>query len=735
MSKDSFLIKVEQLLEENRVSPVIRSLREAIGRIPQEHSMASEFKRRLDTAADTYRYMRNFLLDGAQDSSRADIYLSIKEDLRQLAADIKFVAEMNTSNFEFYASYRFARISKDSLSDLLQQYRKTLFHLEKAGEMDVDSASLIKKKEDLLDRIFRYVWTSPAWQKEDTAVMRDILLSEHNDFILRSQVLSALLLSLYNLFDRQKVRFILEAYLEEADERMAARLLTVILILADRWNERIKADRELMGNLETIGDSILTYTRLRDVVMTLIRTRDTDRVSNEIKQTFDLAMKNISPELMERIREEGFGAEAGELEENPEWEKIMKENNLEEKLQDINDMQMKGMDVMMESFGRLKSFPFFHALPHWFMPFDPTRSEITAVLSDENLKSLSTIADIMEICASDRYSFVMGFGSMPEDRRNMVISHIGAANDMMKEQFGEDIPTRKSSVFARESLSFSRNLYRFFKLYPKRQQFADIFRDPIDFMGLPVFGALLGEDEMLGLIGNFYFEYGYYDLALPLLLKTAENGTSEMQLYEKIGYCRQMSGDFQGAIAEYGKADLFSSEATPVSSWLLRKLAFCNRVLKRYDEAVKYYERLVERDADDRHAELNLGNVLILAGDVEEGMKHLSKLHYLEPEDRAVTRAYLRGMFLRGDDSDTLASTAAKLASSSPAPEDWRLIGHAALIGGRYRDAAEAYDKGRDNMTSIKYRHKLRDELNFLSPKRFDSIALDIILDNPDTQG
>lgn len=729
MRKKNITEEIYGLLESNRINSALRRLRKEVDTLAPHESALTEIRRGLDRTADTYRYMRDFMLKGMEDRGRDRLHSQLKEDVMEQAVNIAFLQDMETSSREFYSTFRLGRISPTTLSELVEEYRKCVFRIEKAGETEVDTSHFIRKKEELLDRIFRFVWVGAPWDAVTTVTIRQVMADAYLDSTMRSQVLSAMMLSLLEFYDREKISILLDTYAGETDETMSARLLMVIVPVLSRWRPLVERSTSLMEKLREIADSIMTYTRLRDIVMTMVRTRDTDRVSSEIKETFDIAMKNVSPDLIEKMREEGLNIEAGELGGNPEWDRLMKENNLEQRFMDINEMQMQGMDVMMESFGKLKTFPFFRELAHWFLPFSPNRSEIREIFVGVDAKGLSDAADMMGICGSDRFSFAFGFASMPEERRRMILGNLGMVNDMMKEQFGAELPKRRESVFAAAALAYARDLYRFFKLYPRKQQFFDMFANPVDFLSLPVIGKLLEEEEILNLIGNFYFEYGYYDLALPMLERAVKGGVSDMQIYEKLGYCNQMTGNFVEALANYGRADLFSSDEAPASTWLLRKLAFCHKVMHNYHQAADHYRRLLERNPEDTNAEMHLGTMLLLDGSLEEAMTILSKVHYLEPDNRQCARAYIKGLIMRGDNPEGAYAAASNLVLTDPSEEDFRLAGHASLLSGRLREAANFYSATAEKRGEADIRKIIRDEINFLAPERFDSIALDILLD------
>ena len=95
---------------------------------------------------------------------------------------------------------------------------------------------------------------------------------------------------------------------------------------------------------------------------------------------------------------------------------------------------------------------------------------------------------------------------------------------------------------------------------------------------------------------------------------------------------------------------------------------------------------------------------------------------------------------MRGDNPEDAYSAAVKLTLKSPNDEDNRLAGHASLLAGHIREAANFYAAADSHTNprppaedakgiSERQRKTIIDEINFLAPKRFDPLTLDILLD------
>lgn len=700
MTSDKFYNSLNSLFMAGRVGHVISVLQKKCGESLTAHPDLARVLSETERVEETYRHLRQFLIDGIPDPGREDIYRSLVARLRSLASEYLFIVNEDRLD-PFFSDYRLQKVRNRSVADLADDLAKADYRLDMARVTEADTTQFERKKEDALSALFLKIWSLPPWASDDRKKILDLLESDESSFETRSQIITALLLGLLKFYDPGKFFILLRGYENLTDSRLAARALTAIVLVLARHSNLVLYDPEVKGALESLSDSILTYTRLREVVMTLIRTRDTDRVTREMTEAFNTTMKNISPELLEKMSREGISIDSGETGMNPEWEKLMQDKEIEKKMQAINDMQLEGMDVMMQTFSRLKSFPFFSTLPNWFLPFKTGHTAISPLFEQFDATGFEAMADATDMCASDRYSFALGLLQMPASRRNMVSATLGAQLESIRDLLKDKENIRKKPEFASEALVFARDLYRFAKLYPRKKDFYDPFEQPINFLRLPVLVSLLEEDELILAAADFYFRHGYYPQALNLYQHLTTLGEGAASIYERSGYCCQMQGDFQNALENYEKADLFSSAVNPSTTWLLKKLAFCNKALGYYGKAAEYYRKVLERNPDDLNLEYHLASVLLRAGETKQAREILAKINYLNPDHKLCSRAYTR------------------------------LKGHDAFIKGDYKSALALYEEARGDQPQNEYRKDLETELGIVDPNA-DIGLLQILLDMPD---
>ena len=67
----------------------------------------------------------------------------------------------------------------------------------------------------------------------------------------------------------------------------------------------------------------------------------------------------------------------------------------------------------------------------------------------------------------------------------------------------------------------------------------------------------MSDKESLTTIAEYYLRKGYIEDALTVFERLSNTNPDNEELYQKIGYCKQMKGDVQGALEAYLHADLF----------------------------------------------------------------------------------------------------------------------------------------------------------------------------------
>jgi hypothetical protein len=167
-------------------------------------------------------------------------------------------------------------------------------------------------------------------------------------------------LSLQRFFDTEKFDILFGAF-SSADPPVSQRAVVGLLINLYRYDSRIPFYPAITGRLKILNEDPEFKRNIERIILQLIRSKETEKLQQRIRDEIIPEMIRISPNLKNKINLDSLMEEGLSEEENPEWEKIFGDSpGLLDKMQEFSEMQMKGSDVFMGSFSMLKTFPFFN---------------------------------------------------------------------------------------------------------------------------------------------------------------------------------------------------------------------------------------------------------------------------------------------------------------------------------------------------------------------------------------
>lgn len=714
--------KVNRLLDSASLHEAFSLLRKSLS--AQSDPYLSDTLTQLE---ETYRYMIHYLVEGYADSGRADLLADIISRMRFVNDSILRNSTLPDSSGLYPATKRFENIRKASLSSRLAAYKESAPKAMLA-EQSGGGENFIREAEENLSSLFSFIWTMFGSPLSDYSLLSDAVIAGDLPFQFKSQVISALMLGALTYFDSNALNTLLDIYEADVSEKLSARALVAILIVVAANPARVRADNKIKARISLWQDSIITYRRLREVLMSIIRSRDTQRISSKMQNEVLPELMKLRPEIINKLKNVTEDSDLEMLDVNPEWEEILSKNGLGDKLKELTEMQMEGGDVMMVAFSNLKNFPFFNSVANWFLPFSPTHSSIiqSSAFQPDCFSGMLEMEGVM--CDSDKFSFMFSLLQMPESQRKMIASKMDSQFAQLKEVMADR--NLKSSVpeFDMEVTRYVRDLYRFFKLFRKKEEFNDPFAKPIDFRNLPFLSNILSDSEIVSLVGEFYFKRNYYAEALPLLEILDREHPDDPLLWEKIGYCHNALNHIEEAVIWYKKAELLN----PDSKWLLKKLAVCNRMLGRYDEAAEYYAKALKSDPENYNLLMSAGHSLLEAGATADALSHYYHAHYLRPDRIANWRAIAWAELLNGNKEKSLSFYTRILDSEKREAGDFLNAGHLNYLSGNLKKAVECYSKTlsfkewdinrlqnaiREDLPSIRKAGGKKEDLNLLVDK------------------
>lgn len=683
---------------------------------------------RLDKLSVTYGYIMHYLVSDVDDPTRSVQLSSVRQELFDINDSLRREAEILRGVTTYACTARFEAMQTDSLADIVASAVGAGSVLQLAGISGKVPVDVRKRFDDSLERLFDSVMVLFDPTDRYLDVLRDALFEADVDFTVKAQIISALLLGLMVYYDNRRFRLLISVASDADSERLKARAMTAVVFVARKYAARIATDKSICDIMATWGDSITVYRDLREVVINIIRARDTERISDKMKNEVIPGLMKLRPEIMKRFGDIQNEMTAGVFDENPEWEELLDRSGLTDKMRELTDIQMNGGDLMMVAFSGLKQFPFFNRISNWTLPFSISHSAFGEDLAYEFRRLFELLGENRSMCDSDKFSMALSVRSMPESQLNAMSMQLDAHLDQMNEiKGGNDTNIGPIGIFDSEVCGYIRDLYRFFKLYRKKDEFYDPFGKPFRLGGIPVLSDILESEEIYRIAAEFYFRRGYYAEALPMLLRLSEDESGGATELEKAGYCYQRLEDFGKALDCYLKAELLG----PAGLWLLKKIAVCHKSIGHFDTAAVYYDRALECEPDSVSLIMSAAGAHLMAGDNKIALKLYYKANYLAPDKINTLRGVAWCELLCGEYDKSQGHYETIIGLPSVSAADFMNAGHLRLLRNEYSDAIDCYRRSLDltHGDFNKFYDSLREDMGVLKSKGIDMVTLGMVVD------
>lgn len=680
-----------------------------------------------------YKYMIHYLIEGNKDPEQQKIYNHLVRAIYTLTDDLLEQVLTRNSSAIFFEKARMANVRQPlsilEYRDIISRQMDTFSIIGLLPDGEEKSHRYKQhavEKEHTVQDLFYSVFSLPRAKEEQIRACGVFL----NDKLIPSQakcmLISALTLNILQRFDSPKIELLLDAC-SHPDPEVSMRAVIGLVPVFRQYKTRMKYYPELTGRMAVMSDDAVFARRLMTVIIQFIQANETEKITKKLTEEIIPEMMKLSPMIGKKINLEEWMGESGLDEKNPEWQKILDETGLAGKLQEFTDMQLGGADVFHSTFSNLKNYPFFNEMSNWFLPFDKQHSSLLHMFSDESESDslLSALLATSMICNSDKYSFCFSTMVMPEQYRKMMISQWGAESDELKKMAEEELvlhPYQKEETIGKQ---YIQDLYRFYKLYARKTDFADIFYSPLDYHQIQPFQPIVSEAKNLGRIALYYFEKNNFNEALSAyrLLVVKENPTSET--WQKIGYCRQMSGDVDGALEAYLKADLIDENNT----WVLRRIANCYRLLKEPESALQYYRRLEQLKPDDLNIQLNIGHCFLELHQYNEALNYYFKVELLSNDNTRAWRSIAWCAFLSRK-FDVARQYYTQIIENKPNTHDYLNAGHVELCLDHIKKAVELYNRAVESAGSFTtFQSMFNEDWDELAKAGIDLKIIPLILD------
>lgn len=671
---------IERLIEQRRINDALDLIDNAaatLGTLPELRSTSSRIR-------ESYELMTRYALMGMPDPARPELYAAIVADIRSLVDDLHRRSRVEDAPTLYFNTLRYRRTSPDiTVAALLGEYRHVNQRLQMAMlTEDVEKAGreFTQRAEDLEKRIFNLIWITYPLSVDDAAAIGNLLSDLSLPRHFKLLCIAAVMMGQLEYPDEKRLRLLMDAYGSD-DAEISVRALCSLLIVMS-----VRRDRPFSPALVRRFDSLREDSRwAADVKMALlqfIRARDTERIGRKLTDEVIPEMMKLRPEF-EKLGNMPVDPES--IEENPEWTELLDKSGMADKLKELQEIQEEGGDVMMVTFSKLKTFPFFNDISNWFLPFHSSHSSIGGS-GDASVRMLGEILESAPLfCNSDKYSVVLSLSQVPEAQKQMMASQLRTHSAQMAAMsFGDMDLTQKG----RERLAgkYVQDLYRFFRLFRRKGEFSDPFATTLNLVTVPLLADVFSDADTLMLVGEFYFRHKHYADAFDIFARFADEVPPTAQLFQKMGYCMQMLGAVDEALKYYEQSELLNSE----SRWTIRHLAACHRQLRNWKKAAEYYSRLAASNPDDASVALNLAHCYMEEGRTADAVQLFHKVEFLQGESDRTSRP-LTKCAVRSGDIDKARRYSSAVLSHSPNATDFLYAGHIELLSGNLDGAVGRY--------------------------------------------
>lgn len=674
----------------------------------------------------TYQQMLQFMLQGIEDAQRERIRTDI---CRQLGFVVSRLERLE--RIKIHAEEKYVSVSKEmkripSFESIVSQLDTVSREMNEVvnDELLRDSIrqhrmeGLNEQHESVMLNLFNWTWTSEAWQHVDMDLANRILFSDNINANDKAVFITAVTFSLFEFVDATKLLFLLDCYLVE-DEIVSQRALVGFLLVFYFSFDKLKDNQDLRDRLRIYSDDATFIHDLYATMMQLQMSCTTESVTSKMRNDIMPALmqglmakrnpekKNIDPDAFIKNGE------------NPEW---MSDEKMNKKMQEMAEMQLDGADIYFASFSTLKGYSFFQKMSHWFYPFslEGTHTPELKKFTDGMVnRIIRLILNGSPFCNSDKYSLcftLTNLGGMADRAIEAQInSQLPDGMDIDELAESEGLHKPKKADIRRHYVF---DLYRFYHIYPYKQQFSNPFtilkEHPVTPFSNPWLQELMTDDkEEMAQYADFLMRKEFYQAALDIFSTIADNEFDPdlASIWQKIGFCHQKLNHTAEPLHAYTVANSIK----PNSKWTLSHLARLSYTSGKMEDAVKYYQELLEINPESLKYLVNVSQALMQCERYEEALPYLYKASFLDEESTLVKLQLAWCLMVNRKKEEALKFILELQAEETTQEDAAILLGIVMLLEGKTKEAHQQLRPmlNDDNIADFKqklhtlHRHKL----------------------------
>ncbi len=639
-----------------------------------------EIREDFEELSRNYRLMLQYFVQGAEDPQRQIVYRKLISKLLKMVHKLHEELMMrNSTSYEYIQKRYFPhKLRFRSITDLVDslKYFHSQSYMLKDKDITQHESELKRLRtnfETLLPDIFALFWLHTSFDAELKACYTQLLKPSYPGIAEKCIMVSALTLNVWRQFDDEKLMMLFDAC-NSAHVQVKQRALVGICFILTKYNQYISFFPAIRNRLVFLTDEPSSSENIKNILLLIIGSADTEKITRKMREEILPEVMKLSPIIKNKLDSDLPMSADDWNEENPEWQDIINESGVADKIQELNELHMEGADVYMSTFAMLKNFSFFNETANWFMPFDPDFQDISSLFRTRDKSILTAFMANNIICNSDKFSFCLSLLQMPASQRESISRSFKAESSQMEELLKDESLINPGLTARNEARQYIQDLYRFFKLHPQHQDFSDMFKLGLDIHRSNFFDIISSDNELRSQVAEYYFSKTHYQQAIEIFHEMVSEGNTPASTFQKLGFALQKTSRLAEALDAYSKADIIQ----PDDHWTIKKMALCERILGNTEKALENYRHADFLQPGNSRTNMQIANCLMMLAKYQEALRVYANLEKSDPENRAIWKATSWCAFLSGNihQADYYAE---KLLNGKPDANDFMNNGHIAF--------------------------------------------------------
>lgn len=561
-----------------------------------------ECKERLAAITEDYDRLLDYMERAADDPQRKTQHARLLRETYKLAESVHRV-------------YRHDTLCSLVKSEAHESERAACYR-ELQGLSPVPNVSSVLTAETEPDLLFDTLRTAPFWSEDEWERATAFLADGNVDMERKALAVTAVTFNLLYAFDDRQFLWLCRAALADLQSTVAVRAFTGAALVGVRhkeWFALFPQTRAALRDLVSAAKWQEAWIQLQYALL----------VAPEAPNYAKRLATEIEPILRAYDGKTPLQAiESGEF-PNDATGQPNSGRKFIEAIGAIAQAQSAGVDISYTAFrmvfGRL---PFFNRTAHWFYVFSPTHREIAGFAGEFNP---SLAEEGGRISNTARFAWIKAneqiLRRMDEEERRRLAT-------MLESQIGG--PELKARIVLQnesndkpEILAYVRDLYRYFTLYPQRDENENPFRTDLFLVTQQPFSAAYRDQDVLKGLAEYCMAGQMLNHADELFAMVRP----DVKTLQEQARARYHLKNYTGAIEVLDHALLLDEDNFDTHYML----ADIYRHIHNFEEALVHLIRLEEMKPDDYKLVYKTAHTFMRVGLYDEALARLYKIDYNQP--------------------------------------------------------------------------------------------------------